>query len=44
MVDIKLKKNPLSLQLDPDDFLPASEDEKKQLDICAKAQPSGRMR
>ena len=33
MVDIKLKKNPLSLQLDPDDFLPASEDEKKQLDI-----------
>ena len=37
MVDIKLKKNPLSLQLDPDDFLPASEDEKKQLDIMRES-------
>lgn len=37
MVDIKLKKNSLSLQLDPDDFLPASEDEKKQLDIMRES-------
>lgn len=37
MVDIKLKKNPLSLQLDPEDFLPASEDEKKQLDIMRES-------
>ena len=37
MVDIKLKKNPLSLQLDPDDFLPASEDEKKLLDIMRES-------
>ena len=37
MVDIKLKNNPLSLQLDPDDFLPASEDEKKQLDIMRES-------
>ncbi|HJB50892.1 MAG: ABC transporter permease [Clostridium sp.] len=32
-----MKKNPLSLQLDPDDFLPASEDEKKQLDIMRES-------
>lgn len=36
-MDIKLKKNPFSLQLDPDDFLPASEDEKRQLDVMRES-------
>ena len=37
MEDIKLKKNPLSLQLDPDDFLPASDEEKRQLDVMRES-------
>ena len=37
MEDIKLKKNPLSLQLDPDDFLPASDEEKIQLDVMRES-------
>ena len=44
MVDIKLKKNPLSLQLDPDDFLPEAKTRRNSWTLCAKAQPSGRMR
>ncbi|WP_407921739.1 ABC transporter permease [Anaeromassilibacillus senegalensis] len=34
---MKLKKNPLSFHLDADDFLPASEDEKQQLDIMRES-------
>ena len=37
MVDIKLKKNPLSLQLYTYIYFPASEDEKKQLDIMRES-------
>ncbi|WP_353616487.1 ABC transporter permease [Clostridium sp. D33t1_170424_F3] len=37
MEDMKLKKNPLSFHLDADDFLPASEDEKQQLDIMRES-------
>ena len=44
MEDIKLKKNPLSLQLDPDDFLPASDEERDNWMLCARAQPFWRMR
>nr|WP_050697578.1 MULTISPECIES: ABC transporter permease [Eubacteriales] len=32
-----MKKNPLSFHLDADDFLPASEDEKQQLDIMRES-------
>ncbi|MBS6235038.1 MAG: ABC transporter permease [Clostridiales bacterium] len=32
-----MKKNPLSLQLDPDDFLPASDEEKRQLDVMRES-------
>lgn len=37
MEDMKLKKNPLSFHLDADDFLPANEDEKQQLDIMRES-------
>lgn len=37
MSEIKLKKNPLSLQLNAEDFLPASEEEKKELVIMRQS-------
>lgn len=37
-----IKKNPLSLQLNAEDFLPASNEESRVWWSCAKASTSGR--
>lgn len=37
MVDIKLKKNPLSMQLNAEDFLPASSEDKEQLNVMRES-------
>ena len=37
MKELKLKKNPLSLQLDTSDFLPATEEEKKELVVMRES-------